>query len=63
VGSKESVVAVPFIRIGRGDKDAYGIIIKKGDVEADADPLVGHGVISTSGVEVGVSKAVGVEEG
>jgi hypothetical protein len=55
--------AVPLTTIGIGLEDGYGIIIKNGDVEGVADPLVGHGVIITRGVEVGVSNAVGVDEG
>jgi hypothetical protein len=51
--------------IGNGEEDGYGIIIKRGDEEGDAEPFCrsGHGVIITSGVEVGVSNAVGVEDG
>ena len=58
-----SAAPVPLTTIGIGLEDGYGIIIKKGDVEGVADPLVGHGVIITSGVEVGVSNAVGVDDG
>lgn len=36
--------------------------MNRGDEEAEADPFVGHGVIRTNGVEVGVSTAVGVED-
>ena len=36
--------------------------MNRGDEDADADPFVGHGVIRTTGVEDGVSTAVGVEE-
>jgi len=57
------VAEVPLTMKGIVEDEGYGTNIKRGDVEADADPLVGHGVIITSGVEVGVSKAVGVEEG
>ena len=51
--------------VGRvlGVVDGYGIIINRGDEDADADPFVGHGVIRTKGVEEGVSTAVGVEDG
>jgi hypothetical protein len=51
--------------IGKGEEDGYGIIIKSGDEEGDTDPFCcsGHGVIITSGVDVGVSNAVGVEDG
>lgn len=37
--------------------------MKKGDVEGVAEPLVGHGVIKKRGVLVGVTSAVGVEDG
>jgi hypothetical protein len=58
-------VADPLIVNGKGEEDGYRIIINRGDEEGDADPFCGrgHGVIITSGVEVGVSTAVGVEEG
>jgi len=55
--------AVALILNGKGEEDAYGIIIKSGDEEGDADLFSGHGVIITSGVDVGVSNAVGVEDG
>jgi len=60
-----SIEAAAVALIGKGEEDGYRIIIKKGDVEGDADPFrrSGHGVIITSGVDVGVSNAVGVEEG
>ena len=50
---------------GAGDTEGYRIIINRGDVEGVADPFIrsGHGVIITSGVEVGVWNAVGVEDG
>jgi len=41
----------------------YGIIIKRGELEGETEPLEGHGVIITRGVLVGVSPAVGVDEG
>jgi hypothetical protein len=58
-------VAAAVTLNGKGEEDGYGIIIKKGDVEGDADPFrrCGDGVIMTSGVDDGVSNAVGVEEG
>jgi hypothetical protein len=37
--------------------------MKKGEVEGVADPLVGHGVRRKRGVLVGVTSAVGVEDG
>ena len=48
---------------GFGLELGYGIIMKKGEVEGVADPLVGHGVIKKRGVLVGVTSAVGVEDG
>ena len=59
------VVSTGADMVGRvlGVVDGYGIIINRGDEDADADPFVGHGVIRTKGVEEGVSTAVGVEDG
>jgi len=59
------VTDVPLSHCGIREEEGYGIIINRGVVEDVADPLVfrGHGVIITSGVEVGVSNAVGVEDG
>ena len=37
--------------------------MKKGEDDAVAEPLVGHGVIRKRGVLVGVMSAVGVEDG
>ena len=37
--------------------------MKKGEVEGVAEPLVGHGVRRKRGVLVGVTSAVGVEDG
>jgi len=53
-GTSLDPVSVPFTSMGIELEEGYGIIIKKGDVEGVADPLVGHGVIITRGVEVGV---------
>ena len=46
------------IGIGVGSDDGYGIIMKRGDEDGEPDPLDGHGVSITNGVEVGVSIAV-----
>ena len=58
-------VSAGSVTIGRtvGSDDAYGIIIKRGDEDGEPDPLDGHGVSITNGVEVGVSNADCVEEG
>ena len=48
---------------GFGLELGYGIIMKKGEDDAVAEPLVGHGVIRKRGVLVGVMSAVGVEDG
>jgi hypothetical protein len=57
-GSSKNVVFA-----GIGLELGYGIIMKKGEVEAVAEPLVGQGVIRKRGVLVGVISAVGVEDG
>ena len=46
-----------------GLDEGYGIIRKSGELVGVKEPLVGHGVIITSGVFEGVSVAVFVEEG
>jgi len=58
VGSSKNVAFT-----GAGLELGYGIIMKKGEVEAVAEPLVGHGVMRKRGVLVGVTSAVGVEDG
>ena len=59
VGTFAPVVAFTGFGLTLG----YGIIMKKGDVEGVAEPLVGHGVRRKRGVLVGVTSAVGVEDG
>ena len=63
--ASKGLAADAVVLICKGDDDGYGIIINKGDEEGEEDPFCrnGHGVIITSGVDVGVSNAVGVEDG